>query len=86
MAKIKTAIDRACWKAVDQGDSSTTGGNAKLYSHYGNQYSVFFESCDDLLQDPTISLLGVYPKNVPLNHKDTYTTMLTVVLLRLSRN
>jgi hypothetical protein len=36
-----------------------------------------------LSQDPTIPLLGIYPKNAPLYHKDTHSTMfLTALIVR----
>jgi hypothetical protein len=36
-------------------------------------------------QDPGISLLGIYPKDVPLYHRDTCITMFTAVLFAVSR-
>jgi len=37
MAKIKNTSDSSC-EDVEQGEHSTAGGRANLYSHCGNQY------------------------------------------------
>jgi hypothetical protein len=53
-------------KDMEQGKySSISGRDANLYSHFGNQYGVFFfflKLVIDLPQDPALALLGIYPK------------------------
>ena len=34
----------------------------------------------DLPEDPAIILLGIYPKDAPLCHKDMYSTMVIIVV------
>ena len=49
-------------KDVGKGEPSyTVGGNANWCSHYGKQYGV--SSKKEILYDPVIPLLGIYPKN-----------------------
>jgi hypothetical protein len=37
-------------------------------------------------QDPTIPLLGIYPKDALLYHRDTWSTMFIAVLFGIARN
>jgi hypothetical protein len=47
--------------------SSIAGGSANLYNHCGNQFGGFLRKLGIvLLQDAIISLLGIYPKGIPL--------------------
>jgi hypothetical protein len=39
-----------------------------------------------LPEDPTIPLLGIYPKDVPANNKDTYSTMFIAALFIIVRS
>jgi hypothetical protein len=39
-----------------------------------------------LSQDSAIPLLGIYPKNVPMSHKDTCSAMFIAALLVIARN
>jgi hypothetical protein len=39
-----------------------------------------------LLEDPAISLLGIYPEDVPTCNKDTYSTMFIAALLIIARS
>jgi len=39
-----------------------------------------------LLEDPTITLLGIYPKNGPTYNKDTCSTMFRAALFIIARN
>jgi hypothetical protein len=38
-----------------------------------------------LLEDPAIPLLGIYPEDVPIGKKDTYSTMFIASLLIIAR-
>jgi hypothetical protein len=39
-----------------------------------------------LPQDPLFPLLGIYPKDAPLYHKDIYSTMFIAALFVIARN
>jgi hypothetical protein len=39
-----------------------------------------------LPEDPTIPLLGIYPKDVPANNKDAYSTMFIAALFIIVRS
>jgi hypothetical protein len=39
-----------------------------------------------LLEDPTIPLLGIYPKYVPTGNKDTYSSMFIAAFLIIDRS
>jgi hypothetical protein len=39
-----------------------------------------------LPEDPTIPLLGMYPKDVPPYHKDTYSNMFIAAIILIARN
>jgi hypothetical protein len=40
----------------------------------------------DLLEDVAILLLGIYPKDAPQCHRDTYSIMFIVALLVIARS
>jgi hypothetical protein len=40
----------------------------------------------NLLEDPAIILLGIYPKDAPPDHRGTYFTMFIVALFVIARN
>jgi hypothetical protein len=59
-----------------RGHSFTAGGNANVYNHSGNQFGTFFIRLRIALpQDPVIPFVGIYPKDAPPSHKDTWSTM-----------
>ena len=62
---------------VEKRESSyTVGGNVNWWIHYGKQWRFFQKSRIELPCDPTISLLGIYPKNIKtLIQKDICTPM-----------
>jgi hypothetical protein len=39
-----------------------------------------------LPQDPGIQVLGLYPKDVPTFHKDTFSSMCIAALFKIARN
>ena len=57
---------------VERGEhSSTAGGSANLYSHFGDQYGGSSGRMEiSQPQDPAIPLLGIYPKDAHSYHKD----------------
>ena len=68
--------------------SSIARGSANLYNHFRNQFGHFQESWEYLAipQDPAIPFLGIYPKDIPLYHKDTYSTMFIAASFIIVRN
>jgi hypothetical protein len=47
----------------------------------------FFRKLENVLpEDPAISLLGIYPEDVPTCHKDTCSTMLIADLFIIAKN
>ena len=42
--------------------SYTVGGNANWYSHYGVEYGSSLKNKIELLYDPAVPLLGIYPE------------------------
>lgn len=66
---------------------SIAGGSANLYNHSGNQFGRFLTKLGIVLpQFPAITLLGIYPKDAPLYHKDTCLTMFMAALFVMGRN
>ena len=58
--KIQTINAR---EGVEKRDSSyTVGGNVNWYSYYGEQYASNLKSKIELLCDPEIPFLGIYPE------------------------
>ena len=58
----------------------TVGGAVNSYNHYGEQYEGSLKNLEELPQDTTISLLGIYLDKTPIQ-KDACSLMLTAVLL-----
>jgi hypothetical protein len=60
--------------------SSIPGGITKWYNHSGNQTGDSSEKLNiDLPEDLAISLLGIYPKDAPPCHRDTFIVALSVI-------
>ena len=57
-----------------------------MYSHFENQYSSFSEDEINLLQDPVISLLGIYSNDAQSYHEDICSTRFIAALLVIVRN
>jgi hypothetical protein len=67
--------------------SSIAGGIAKLVQPLWKSIWQFFRKLEIVLpEDPAIPLLGIYPKDVPLSHKDTCFTMFIAALLIIAGN
>jgi hypothetical protein len=65
--------------------SSIAGGSANLHNNFGNQYCGFSKKLRRP-QDPAIPLLSIYPKDAPLYHKDTCSTMFIAALFIIARD
>ena len=63
--------------------TQTAGEIANWYKHSGNQPGRKLEIV--LPKDPAIPFLGIYPKDAPLYHKDTCSTMFIAALFVISR-
>ena len=66
--------------------SYTVGGNVNWYSHCGEQLgnSLKKKNKPELLYDPAIPLLGIYPEKIIIT-KDTCTKMLIAALFTIAR-
>ena len=64
--------------------SCPVGGNVNGYSHYGEQYGDFFKKLRrELLHDPTIPLLGIYP-DTNIIVRDTCTPMFVAAFFTIA--
>ena len=50
----------------------TVGGNVKWYSHYEKQYGSFSNFRLELLWNPAVPLLGLYPKEPKMRLEQIY--------------
>jgi hypothetical protein len=64
-----------------------------VYRHSGNQFGNFSKKNCVVGQGgivlpkyPAISLLGIYPKDIPPYHKDTCSTLFIAALFIIARN
>ena len=77
MAIIKKFTNNKCWRGCGEKEPSyIVSGNVNWYSHDGEQYGGSFfkkkKTIIELLNDPTIPLLGKYPEKATIR-KDTCT-------------
>jgi hypothetical protein len=77
MAKIKTSGDNTCWRRC--GERRTLlhrWWDCKLVQPLWKSIWTFLRKLEiDLPEDPAIPLLGIYPKDGPLCHRDMCSTM-----------
>jgi hypothetical protein len=66
--------------------SSIAGGIASWYNHSGNHWQFLRKLDIILLEDPAISLLGIYPEDAPICNKDTCFTMFISALFIITRS
>jgi hypothetical protein len=72
VAKIKNSMIAHAVKVVKQGQHSSIAGKIKTCTTLEINLAVFFRKLEKgLPKDPAILLLGIYPKVVPLNHRET---------------
>ena len=86
MAIVQKSANNKCWRGWKTRECSYTfGGTVNWYSHYGEQYGVFFKKLKiELPYDPAIPLLGVYlEKN--MSWKDTWIPMFTAALFTITK-
>jgi len=65
--------------------SSIVGGIADWYNHFGDESGGSSENWK-LPEDPTIPLLGMYPKDAPTYNKDMCSTMFIAALFIIARS
>ena len=77
MAKIKNSGDSRCWRGCgERGTLLHCWWECRLVQPLWKSVWRFFRKLDIVLpEDPTIPLLGIYPKDVPTCNKDTCSTV-----------
>ena len=88
MAKIKTSGDNTCWQGCgERGTLLHCCQDCKLVHPLWKSIWRFLRKLEiDLREDPTIPLLGIYPKDAPPCHRGTCSTMLIVTLFVIARS
>jgi hypothetical protein len=78
MAKIKNSGDSRCWRGCgERGTLLHCWWDCKLVQPLWKSVSRFLRKLNIvLLEDPSVTLLGIYPEDVPTGKKDTCSTML----------
>jgi hypothetical protein len=88
MAKIKNSGDRRCWRECgERGTFLHSWCDCKLVQPLWKSVWWFLRKLDIvLLEDPAISLLGIYPKDAPTCNKDTFSSMFIAALFTIARS
>ena len=81
----------ACWNQCHLvmaliGFPHMANGSTNLYSYFENQFWFLKKLWVVLPQGPAIPPLGIYPKDAPLYHKDTCSTMFIATLFVIAGN
>ena len=86
MAIIKISTNNKWSRGCGKRESSRTAGeNVNWHSYYGRQYGDPLKKLGtELPYDPTILLLGIYPKEMVME-EDTCTQMFTAALFTIAR-
>jgi hypothetical protein len=88
MAKIKNSVDSTCWQECgERGTLLHCWWDCKLVQPFWKSIWRFFRKLEiDLLEDPTILLLVIYPKDVPPCHRGTSSTVFIAPLFVISQS
>jgi hypothetical protein len=87
MAKLKNSNDSTyCQECRAREHASIAGGIGNLYSTLEINLVVSQEIGNCSIQDPSITLVSIYTKDVPLYHRDTCAPMFIVALFIIARN
>jgi hypothetical protein len=83
MAKIKNSGDSRYWLGCgERGTFLHCWRDCRLVQLHWKSVWCFLRKLDIVLQiDPAISLLGIYPEDVPTSNKDTCSTIFFFVLI-----
>jgi hypothetical protein len=87
MVKIKNAGDSRCWQGcVERGKLLYCWWDYKLVQSPWKPVCQFLRKLDIVLpEDPAITLLGIYSKDVPTCNKDTCSTMIIAAIFMITR-
>jgi len=88
MAKVKNSGDNKPWGGCgERGTLLHCLWHCRLVQLFWKSVCRFLRKLDiELSEDPAITLLGIYPKDVPTNNKDTYSTMFIAALFIIARS
>jgi hypothetical protein len=88
MAKIKNSGDRRCWRGFrERGTVLHCWLDCNLVQPLCKSVWQFLRKLDIVLpEDPAISLLGIYPEDVPTCNKDSCSTMFITALFIIARS
>ena len=88
MGKFKNSGDSRCWPGCgERGTLLHCWWDCKLVQPLCKSVWWFLKKLDIVLpEDPTISLLGIYPEDVPTGKKDTCSTMFIAALFIKARS
>jgi hypothetical protein len=87
MAKIKTSGDNTGWRGCgERGILLHCWWDCKLVQPLWKSICQFLRKLEIVLpEDPAIPLLGIYPKDAPLCHRGTCSTMFIAALFVIAR-
>jgi len=87
MAKIKNSGDSRCWRGCgERGTLFYCWWDCKLVQPLWKSVWKFLRKLDIVLpEDPSILLLGIYPKDAPTYNKDTCSTVFIAALFMIAR-
>ena len=88
IAKIKASGDNTCWRGCgERGTLLHCWWNCKLVQPLWKSIWRFLRKLEiDLPEDPSIPLLGIYPKDAPPCHRGTCSTMFIAALFVIDRS
>lgn len=87
MAKMNSKSDSSCFQGYGMREHlSFASGSKNMYILYGNQCWFLRKIEIDLPQDPDITLLGIYPKDISSYLKNIWSTIFITALFIMARN
>ena len=87
MVKIKNSEDSRCWRGCGERTLLHCWLNCKLVKTLWKSVWQFLRKLDIVLpEDPAITLLGIYPEDVPTCNKDTCSTMFIAAIFIIARS
>jgi hypothetical protein len=88
MAKIKNSGDSRCWRECGElGTLLHCWWNCKFVQPLWKSVWRFLRKFDIILpEDPAITILGIYPEDVPTGNKDACSTMFIEALFIIARS